>query len=107
MRSLRGRGEVALEIKRQPFLRRPRRSRTTERKGDVKARLQGAALLAICALALHRIYLLINLPPYHQSSPMELLLGLVAVVTGVWGAAFLAIGPALLRPYAWPPADGD
>ena len=73
----------------------------------MKARTLGVALLAVCALALHRIYLLINLPPTHQASPLELALGLVAVLTGVWGAAFLLIGPALLRPYAWPPPDSD
>jgi hypothetical protein len=73
----------------------------------MKSRLLGAALLGACALALHRAYLLIELPPYHQASPLELTLGLVAVLTGVWGAAFVVVGPALLRPYGWPPPEGD
>jgi hypothetical protein len=73
----------------------------------MKSRVLGAALLALCARALHRAYLLINLLPAHQASPMELALGLIAVLTGVWGAAFLIVGPALFRPYAWPPPDGD
>jgi hypothetical protein len=64
-------------------------------------------LIAVCALALHRIYLLISLPPTHSASPLELGLGLVSVLSGVWGAASLVIGPALLRPYAWPPPEGD
>ncbi|MGH7485024.1 MAG: hypothetical protein ACREMY_05365, partial [bacterium] len=77
------------------------------RRSTVKTRIQGAALLGLCALALHRIYLLVNLAPAHQASPLELALGAVAVLTGVWGAVFLVVGPALLRPYAWPPPDGD
>jgi len=73
----------------------------------MKIQLQGVALLAICALALHRIYLLVGTPPSHQATPIELVLGLIAVLTGVWGAAFVLIGPALFRPYRWPPPDSD
>jgi hypothetical protein len=80
---------------------------TAARKDEVKTRFQGAALLALCALALRAIYLLIAARPGHQASPLELALGLAAVLTGVSGAALLLIGPALLRPYAWPPPDQD
>jgi hypothetical protein len=73
----------------------------------MKIRLEGAALLSLCAFVLHRIYLLVHVPPWHQASASELALGLVAVLTGVAGAAFFLVGPALFRPYAWPPPDGD
>ena len=73
----------------------------------MKVRLEGAVLLALCAFVLHRIYLLVHVPPVHQASSAELALGLVAALTGVWGAAFLLVGPALFRPYAWPPPDAD
>lgn len=73
----------------------------------MKVRLEGIALLAICALALQRLHMLVHDAPWHQASPAELALGLVAAVAGLCGAACLAIGPALFRPYAWPPADGD
>ena len=73
----------------------------------MKIRLEGAALLALCAFVLHRIYLLVHAAPLHQASPAELTLGLVAVLTGVAGAAFVLVGPALFRPYTWPPPDGD
>ena len=49
----------------------------------MKIRLEGVALLALCAFALHRIYLLIHGIPLHQATPGELGLGLIAVVTGV------------------------
>ena len=70
-------------------------------------RLEGAALLALCALVLHRIHMLVHVPPLHQASAAELALGLVAVLSGVAGAACFLVGPALFRPYAWPPPDGD
>jgi hypothetical protein len=73
----------------------------------MKTRLEGAALLALCAFVLHRIYLLVHAAPLHQASASELVLGLVAVLTGVGGTAFVLVGPALFRPYAWPPPDGD
>jgi hypothetical protein len=73
----------------------------------MKIRLEGAVLLALCASVLHRIHMLVHAAPTHQASPWELALGLVAVLTGVAGAAFFLVGPALFRPYAWPPPDGD
>jgi hypothetical protein len=73
----------------------------------MKIRLQGVALLALCALVLHRIYMLVHAVPMHQATPTELALGLVAALAGVWGAAFFLVGPALFRPYAWPPPDSD
>ena len=73
----------------------------------MKIRLEGVTLLALCAFVLHRIHMLVHAAPWHQSSPLELALGLVAVLSGVAGAAFFLVGPALFRPYAWPPPDGD
>lgn len=73
----------------------------------MKIRLQGVALLALCAFVLHRLYMLVHVPPWHQASLPELALGLVAALTGVCGAACFLVGPALFRPYAWPPPDGD
>jgi hypothetical protein len=73
----------------------------------MKIRLKGAAMLALCAYVLHRIHMLVHVAPWHQASPLELTLGLVAVLSGVAGAAFFLVGPALFRPYAWPPPDGD
>ena len=70
-------------------------------------RLEGAFLLALAALALQRIHLLVHAAPMHPPSALELLLGLAAVVSGAFGAAFVLVGPALFRPYAWPPPDGD
>jgi len=70
-------------------------------------RLEGAALLTLCALALRQIHLLVHAAPAHAPTPVELALGLAAVLTGVGGAAFLLVGPPLLRPYAWPPAERD
>ena len=73
----------------------------------MKIRLEGAALLALCVLVLYRIHLLVHMPPLHQATPAELTLGLVAEIAGVCGAALFLVGPALFRPYAWPPPDGD
>jgi hypothetical protein len=77
------------------------------RTETVKTRLEGAALLALCAFALHRIYLLAHFLPHHEASPLELGLGLIAVLTGVAGATMLMVGAPLFRPYARPPPDRD
>lgn len=69
----------------------------------MKTRLQGVAILAICALAMHRLYLLVHILPRHEATPLELLLALVVVLTGVVGAAMAAVGPSLFRVYQWPP----
>ena len=73
----------------------------------MKVRLEGIALLALCALALQRLHMLVHGAPWHQASLPELALGLVAAVTGLCGAACLVVGPALFRAYAWPPPDAD
>jgi hypothetical protein len=73
----------------------------------VKTRLEGMALLALCAFALHRIYILVDTLPHHEATPLELGLGLVAVLTGIAGAMMVIVGPPLFRTYAWPPPDGD
>lgn len=69
----------------------------------MKIRLQGAALLAICVFAFLRIYALAHTLPRHEPGLTELLLALVVVLTGVAGAAMTMVGPALFRPYQWPP----
>jgi hypothetical protein len=51
--------------------------------------------------------MLVHGAPWHQASAPELALGVVAAITGLCGAVSLAIGPALFRPYVWPPADAD
>jgi hypothetical protein len=73
----------------------------------MKTRLQGIVLLALCVLALRLVFLLVQARPAHQASLAELALGLAAVLSGMFGAASLLVGPALFRPYAWPPPDGD
>jgi hypothetical protein len=73
----------------------------------MKVRLEGIALLVLCMVALQRLQLLVHAAPRLPASPTELALGLVAALTGLCGATFLAIGPALFRPYAWPPSDAD
>ena len=73
----------------------------------MKIRLEGIALLALSAFALRLVFLQVQAPPAHQASLLELALGLAAVLSGVFGAAFLLVGPALFRRYVWPPPDGD
>ena len=71
----------------------------------MKVRLEGVALLALCAFALHRLYFLIRVLPHHEATPIELAWGLAAVLTGVAGAAMLTVGPQLFRTDTWPPRD--
>jgi hypothetical protein len=71
----------------------------------VKIRLEGLALLAVCALALHRFYMLRHGIPFHQFSPNELVLSMVVVLTAFAGAAMTVVGPPLFRPYEWPPRN--
>lgn len=73
----------------------------------MKIRLEGAALLALCLYVLHRLSILVGAFPHHQASPLELGLGLVAVLTGVAGAAMVAVGSPLFQNYVWPPPDSD
>ena len=73
----------------------------------MKIRLEGVALFAICAFAVHRLYLLQHVPPHHDATPTELLLGLIVFVAGVAGAAMTAVGPALFRAPEWPPKPRD
>jgi hypothetical protein len=77
------------------------------RSKAIRTRLQGLVLLALCALALRLIFRLVQTPPAHPPSMPELALGLIAVVNGMFGAACVLVGPALFRPYVWPPPDGD
>lgn len=69
-------------------------------------RLLGGVLLALCAVALHRIFTLVHILPRHEATPAELGLGLAAVLTGVVGAGMFVVGPSLFRVYMWPP-NGD
>lgn len=70
-------------------------------------RLLGAASLAACIVAMQRLALLVHAAPRHDPTPGELGLGLVAVLTGLAGAALLAVGPKLFRPYFWPQPERD
>lgn len=65
--------------------------------GVMKIRLEGAALLILCAVALQRVYALVHILPHHQPTAIELTLGLVAVLSGMAGAAMFVVGPALFR----------
>lgn len=73
----------------------------------MKIRLQGAALLAICVFAFLRLSALAHALPGHKGTLPDLALAMVVVVTGVAGAAMTVVGPALFRPYEWPPRRGD
>ncbi len=70
-------------------------------------RLLGAGFLAACIVAMQRLALMVHAAPRHGPTPAELGLGLVAVLTGLAGAALLTVGPKLFRPYAWPPPERD
>jgi hypothetical protein len=70
-------------------------------------RLLGAGVLAACIVAMQRLALLVHAALRHGPTPAELGLGLVAVLAGIAGAALLAVGPALFRPYLWPPPEQD
>jgi hypothetical protein len=72
---------------------------------DKNTRLHGAGFLAICAIVLHPLYILVNTPPVHEGTVTEMLLALVVVLTGLFGFAMVVVGPALFRPYAWPPEE--
>jgi hypothetical protein len=71
----------------------------------VRIRLLGSLLLALCAVALHRIFILVHTLPHHEPAALELGLGLLAVLTGVAGAASFVLGPSLFRTYVWPPNE--
>jgi len=66
-------------------------------------RLAGLALLAIAGLSLFYLHGLVTARPMHEGTIGELLLSLVAVVAEMSGSAMLVVGPALFRPYQWPP----
>jgi hypothetical protein len=70
-------------------------------------RLLGAGILAACIVAMQRLALLVHVMPRHGPTPAELGLGLIAVLAGIAGAAMVTVGPALFRPYAWPPPERD
>ena len=66
----------------------------------------GAALLGLCAAALHQVAHLATTLPHHQPTAAEMLLSLVTVLALFGGSATVIIGPALNRPYRWPPREG-
>lgn len=73
------------------------------RTGVVKIRVEGAALLILCALTVYRLHAVaMGLRP-DAVTPGEMGLGLVVVMAGMAGAAMLVVGRPLFRPYVWPP----
>lgn len=69
------------------------------------ARLCGLGLLATGFVAVLLLHGLVLAGADHPPTPVEMLLSLVAVLSCVGGAATVAMGPALFRPYRWPPAE--
>lgn len=73
----------------------------------VKIRLEGVALLILCALALYRLHgVAMGLRP-DAVTPGEMALGFVAVMAGMAGAAMVVLGRPLFRPYVWPPKGAE
>lgn len=70
-------------------------------------RLLGATALALSVLAMERLAALVHALPRQSPTPVELGLGVIAVLAGIAGAALFAVGPALFRVYAWPPPERD
>ena len=70
-------------------------------------RLYGLLLLAICVAAVHQLQVLVMVPPTHPVTAAELLLSLIAILAGMTGTAVAAVGPALFRTQAWPPAGRE
>lgn len=66
-------------------------------KRAVKLRLIGLALLALCVLAVARLHALVGQGPHHHGTLAELLLALVAVLTGMLGSAMLIDGKGIAR----------
>lgn len=66
-------------------------------------RLSGLLLLIVCAAAACVMHGLVTAAPQHQPTALEMLLSLVAVLSGCCGSMALGIGRALFEPYVWPP----
>ena len=60
-------------------------------------RLLGLVSLAVCAFVLHELLALVHSAPAHSATSVELLLGLVVVVTGLGGVVMASTGSELLR----------
>ncbi|MGE5721468.1 MAG: hypothetical protein ACM3YM_03325 [Sphingomonadales bacterium] len=102
-----GIGNDDTRIRRPPAVRLHGGDEGTGRGGGRRrlpiVRLAGLTLLAIAGLSLFYLHGLVTAPPMHEGTIGELLLSLIAVVAGMSGSAMLVIGPALFRPYQWPP----
>ncbi len=73
-----------------------------------QVRVVGLGLIGVGLFAFYRLHGLAAIAPHHEPTVAEMLLSLVAVLTGMSGALAAIVGPALFEPY--PPAgpgDGD
>ena len=62
----------------------------------MKLRLIGLGLLVVCVLAVHTLFALVHTPPLHPATAVKMLIGFVAVVTGLVGMLMAAVGGELL-----------
>jgi hypothetical protein len=60
-------------------------------------RLLGLASLVVCAFALHELLTLVHSATANSATGVELLLGLVVVITGLGGVFMASAGSELLR----------
>ena len=70
---------------------------------EIVLRATGLGMLAFCALMVGIVYRLANLPPPHDGTPLEFVLGAVAVVALWTGLALFFEGPGLFRLMPKPP----
>jgi hypothetical protein len=70
---------------------------------ELVLRVAGLGMLAFCALMARVVYRLANLPPPHDGTPREFILGAVAVVSLWTGLALFFEGPGLFRLLPKPP----
>lgn len=66
-------------------------------------RTAGLALLGLCLMLARGIMRLVNQPPPHQGSPLELAMAAMAFACLSAGLALFLEGPELFRPVPLPP----
>ena len=68
-------------------------------------RAAGALLILMSMAAMFRIHELVTHVPARPATAGEVLLSIGATIAGMAGMALAFIGPALFRPYHWPPRN--
>lgn len=71
----------------------------------MRTRLVGLLLLLACTLSVSALCGQVRAGPSHPPTVLEMLLSLLAVLTGCAGAMATVIGTALFEPYTWPPKE--